>query len=349
MKKFLFAMTLSLAAGFVFMGCGSQEGQKFRLEGTVEGGTSTDTLALIDVLSEDTIGLVMLQDGTLVPYEGRVDEPVFAALVSKFGGAVLPIYLEEGTIVVEGSLSGNPSHLSGTPLNDESQAMIDQLTAMEKAAESDSTMTEEEVTEKLAALVTEVVEKHPNDVFGFFNFMQFNNVLSDEKKQELIELLNPKWGDNELFADLKQSVQKQSSTGEGSMFKDFEAEYEGKVQRLSDYVGKGQYVLVDFWASWCGPCRQEIPNLISAYNQYKAKGLVVLGVATWDKPEDTLKAIDELGIPYPQIMNAQKAGSDAYGIEGIPEIILFAPDGTILARGLRGEEIARRLRTIFSD
>ena len=119
------------------------------------------------------------------------------------------------------------------------------------------------------------------------------------------------------------------------------------MQKLSDYVGKGSYVLVDFWASWCAPCRAEIPNLIKAYNDYKDKGLVVLGVATWDKPEDTMRAIEELEIPYPQIMNAQNAGSDAYGIEGIPEIILFAPDGKIEARGLRGSAIEARLKNIY--
>ena len=73
----------------------------------------------------------------------------------------------------------------------------------------------------------------------------------------------------------------------------------------------------------------------------------MLGVATWDKPEDTLKAIEEDKIPYPQIMNAQKAGSDAYGIEGIPQIILFGPDGTIVARDLRGEAIEAKLAEIY--
>jgi thiol-disulfide isomerase/thioredoxin len=152
---------------------------------------------------------------------------------------------------------------------------------------------------------------------------------------------------NALILAAKKNWLKEQETGEGKMFTDFEAEYEGKVQKLSDYVGKGNYVLVDFWASWCGPCRAEIPNLIAAYNKYKAKGLVVLGVATWDKPEDTLKAIEEDKIPYPQIMNAQKAGSDAYGIEGIPQIILFGPDGTIVARDLRGEAIEAKLAEIY--
>ena len=103
-------------------------------------------------------------------------------------------------------------------------------------------------------------------------------------------------------------------------------------------MGKGKYALVDFWASWCGPCRKEIPNLKAAAKKY-AKKLTVVGVATWDKPEDTKKAIKELGIEYPQILNAQQIGSDAYGIIGVPEILLISPDGKIVARGLRGKQI----------
>ena len=121
-------------------------------------------------------------------------------------------------------------------------------------------------------------------------------------------------------------------------FVDFSATYKGTTQRLSDYVGKGKLVVADFWASWCGPCRKEIPNLINIHEKYGDK-VLVLGIATWDNPEDTEKAIAELKIPYPQMLNTQKAGSDAYSITGIPEIIVFAPDGTILHRGLRGQEL----------
>lgn len=146
---------------------------------------------------------------------------------------------------------------------------------------------------------------------------------------------------NALILAAKKNWLKEQETGEGKMFTDFEAEHEGKVTKLSDYVGKGKYVLVDFWASWCGPCKAEIPNLIKVYNQYKGEKFEVLGVATWDKPEDTQKAIKQLGIPYPQMLNAQKAGSNAYGISGIPQIILFGPDGTILKRNLRGENVEK--------
>lgn len=135
----------------------------------------------------------------------------------------------------------------------------------------------------------------------------------------------------------------------GQMFVDFEADYDGETTRLSDYVGRGKYVLVDFWASWCGPCRQEVPNLIKVYEQYGGEKFTVLGVATWDEPENTLAAMDQLGITYPQMLNAQEAGSEAYGIDGIPEIILFAPDGIILARGLRGEAIERVVREMLAS
>ena len=131
------------------------------------------------------------------------------------------------------------------------------------------------------------------------------------------------------------------------MFKDFAVEYNGKTTRLSDYVGHGQYVLADFWASWCGPCRQQIPDLIDFYQQYKEKGLTVLGIAFRDKPEETEKAIRDLGIPYPQIINAQDIPATFYGIDTLPHTILFGPDGTIIARNIYGEELKEKLAEIF--
>ena len=145
----------------------------------------------------------------------------------------------------------------------------------------------------------------------------------------------------------KAAQEAASESATGQMLTDFQAEYDGKIQKLSDYVGRGKYVLVDFWASWCGPCKAEIPNLIKVYNQYKGDKFEVLGVATWDEPKATLKAIEQMQIPYPQILNAQRAGSDAYGITGIPEIILFGPDGTILKRNLRGEQIEATIKELL--
>jgi thiol-disulfide isomerase/thioredoxin len=127
-------------------------------------------------------------------------------------------------------------------------------------------------------------------------------------------------------------------TAEGKMFTDFTVESTG--EKLSDYVGKGNYVLVDFWASWCGPCKREIPNLVKILKKHQDKGLTVLGVAVWDKVEDTKQAIETFKIEWPVMLDAQTGPTDLYGISGIPHIILFAPDGTIVSRGLQGGELA---------
>lgn len=194
--------------------------------------------------------------------------------------------------------------------------------------------------ENMKKMALEFVKENPNEAGVYVIRAILEYTMPPE---ELIAFVdgNEHFKNDSTLQDAKKAWKVQMETSEGKMFKDFEAEYDGRVTKLSDYVGKGKYVLVDFWASWCGPCRAEIPNLIKVYNQYKGDKFEVLGVATWDKPEDTKKAITQMGIPYPQMLNAQKAGSDAYGISGIPQIILFGPDGKIIKRNLRGEAVER--------
>jgi thiol-disulfide isomerase/thioredoxin len=195
-------------------------------------------------------------------------------------------------------------------------------------------------------IITEFAKENPNEAGAY---VVTNLLAYMMKTEDLLKLVdgNEYFKNNEKIQEAKKTWVIQLETAEGKMFKDFEAEYEGKVTKLSDYVGKGKYVLVDFWASWCGPCRAEIPNLIKVYNQYKGDKFEVLGVATWDKPEDTKKAIEQMKIPYPQIMNAQYAGSNAYGISGIPQIILFGPDGKIVKRNLRGDGVEKAVAEVL--
>ena len=116
---------------------------------------------------------------------------------------------------------------------------------------------------------------------------------------------------------------------------------------LDDFVGKGQYVLVDFWASWCGPCREETPYVVKAYNDYKDKGLVVLGVAVRDQQPNTQKAMANMGIYYPQLLDPSIALAGEFGVSAIPHLFLFGPDGKIVQQGMRGEGIDALLRTVF--
>ena len=140
---------------------------------------------------------------------------------------------------------------------------------------------------------------------------------------------------------LRKSYEKAAATQAGKMFVDFTGfTVDGKASKLSDYVGKGKYVLVDFWASWCGPCKGEIPNLIELQNKFGGDKFMVLGVNVWDEESAFKAALTEEGITYPQIVvpqNNKDNATELYGIQGIPQIILFGPDGTIIKRDLRGQ------------
>ena len=126
---------------------------------------------------------------------------------------------------------------------------------------------------------------------------------------------------------------------------DFKAvQPDGTVVRLSDYVGKGKYILVDFWASWCGPCREEIPHLKDLWYEFKGDNFDIVGAPVFDKPENTQEAVDEFKIPWKQILSVPESVPEAYGFNYIPYIILISPDGTILERDLRGEAVREAVK-----
>ena len=248
-----------------------------------------------------------------------------------------------------------------TAFKAEVKAIIDGYNTVAGEIYADSTLTDEQKNEKIEPLYEETHKKYVdlNKVAFDKNksnriaVMALQNIFPEITNQEVIDYaaqLADSLQMNENVVKMVEAAQKGLLTEEGKMFTDFTIEdSDGKTVSFSDFVGKGQYVLVDFWASWCGPCKMEIPNIRKAYETYGPKGLVVLSVAVWDRPEDTKAAAAEHGVVWNQIINAQHIPTELYGISGIPQIMLFGPDGTILKRDLRGEGIEEELSKYFQE
>ena len=198
---------------------------------------------------------------------------------------------------------------------------------------------------KIKPLAEADLKEHSNDAIGLIALQTLLGMedVNVAKAEALLQQAGDRLRAEESITKMVARLRRVEATQAGAQFVDFEGvDDANKAVHLSDYVGKGHYVLVDFWASWCGPCRREIGHLKKVRDAYTDKGLVILGTVVWDEMEDHLKAMKELEITWPQIFNKTEA-TELYGIAGIPQIILFDPAGKIVARDLRGEEINKLL------
>ncbi|MDR2148390.1 MAG: AhpC/TSA family protein [Tannerella sp.] len=359
-KLFYFAVLIGMA---VLNSCDGGK-NSYTVNGSVNDSSLDGQMVLMtDYNSGQVIDSVIIANGKFV-FKGIADSAKVCNL--RAGDLFADIILDKGTLTLD---MADPLSAKGNPLTEQLNEFISksndissklQEEYMDMEGSEDDLEAQERIIDdfatKMNALSDEYLKDHSNDMLGAIVFLHKMQNQVMPPSQADFEAMTQGLGETILnFGPVKQMAEvyeKLGKTAEGQMFTDFAIDNgnpDGTPAKFSDYIGKGKYVLVDFWASWCGPCLRELPNLKEVYAKYKGDKFDILGVAVWDKREDTMQSIEEHEIKWNQIIDAQTVPTDIYGIQGIPHIILFAPDGTIVARELRGQRIGEKIAEVLAQ
>lgn len=345
MKSLIFTAALAAA------GLGAAHAQGYTIRGTAPVAENGKTVYMTEYEQNQKVDSAVVKEGKFS--FTRSDKGIRRL---SLGRSYASIIAEPGTITVD---IRNPKLVGGTPLNDSLAVLIDRMQMHFEAQDklwADSTLTQAEKIERGKArgeqYMAKVIASYKANKDNPFGIYALWDVSYSMPAEEYLACYNEGGPAVRDFKPLKMTAKSKEAllaTATGKRFADFEGtDSTGRTVKLSDYAGKGKYVLVDFWASWCGPCRAETPVIAKAYEKYKDRGLEVLGLFVWDKGKNLGKAVKDLNITWPQLIDSKDVVRDMYGVQGIPHIMLIGPDGTILARELRGEgiemEIAKHIK-----
>lgn len=257
------------------------------------------------------------------------------------------------------------SAVSGTPENDaqkqlqaqirELRSGMDKLIAdMRSGDEKLAKQAEdkyEEIERRITKAVVDYILAHTDQQTAAKNLFDFRYYIGEDEQNEIIAKADSTFKAVPGISSLIDHLNVLKKVAVGQKFTDFEMpDAKGEMHKLSEYVGNGKVVLIDFWASWCPPCRAEMPNLVKAYKTYKNKGFDIIGISLDSKADAWAKGVKDLNITWPQLSDLKgwkNGGAALYGVNSIPHTILVGKDGTILAKNLHGQELEDKIKEVL--
>ena len=331
MKKSMIAAALMMAAG----------AQAQQVNYTITGVCSDNgTKVMLVDRSARKVAYADVQDGKF-SFSGTAEKNTFMTIKPANKGWMTGVVIDETPIFAN--------------LNDSTVKGSDQNVRMVKY---DLALNSENPTMDLKAGLEKIFNEELNSMVPVAFVEQYLDEFGLDKLKEVLAK-KPVWANHAVVqATIKEYEYMMADKAKKEAFlgKQFteleEADTDGKLHKLSEYVGKGKWVLVDFWASWCGPCRAEMPNVVKAYEKYHAKGFDIVGLSFDNKKEPWVKAITDLQMPWIHLSDLKgwkTVASGIYGVNSIPDNLLIDPQGKIVARGLRAQGLHKKLQEIFGE
>ena len=358
MRKLLLSI---VAASMTLAACNAQSG--YKVTGTVEGMPDGKAIiATVNGSSLDTLAKADVKNGSF-EFTGNVSEPTGAYIMVIGQRGAIPFMLENANITVNAGQAGL------TVTGSEGQKIYDQFMAINTTTQQEAMKLQQEyqaangdqakmqaVQEAYAKLMTdaqaketELIKANPDSYVSTFVIVSSMGQMEYEQLKERYNLLGEKAKASAQGKAIAAQIAKLESTAIGQIAPNFTiATPEG--ESISLYDIKGKVKLIDFWASWCGPCRGENPHVVEIYKEYHPKGLEIFGVSLDNNKEAWVKAIADDGLVWKHgsdLKGWQSAPAQLYSVSGIPHTVLLDENNKIIAKNLRGDELKQKIAELL--
>ena len=358
MRKLLLSI---VAASMTLAACNAQSG--YKVTGTVEGMPDGKAIiATVNGSSLDTLAKADVKNGSF-EFTGNVSEPTGAYIMVIGQRGAIPFMLENANITVNAGQAGL------TVTGSEGQKIYDQFMAINTTTQQEAMKLQQEyqaangdqakmqaVQEAYAKLMTDVqaketelIKANPDSYVSAFVIASGMGQMEYEQLKERYNLLGEKAKAGAQGKAIAAQIAKLESTAIGQIAPNFTITTpEG--ESISLYDIKGKVKLIDFWASWCGPCRGENPHVVEIYKEYHPKGLEIFGVSLDNNKEAWVKAIADDGLVWKHgsdLKGWQSAPAQLYSVTGIPHTVLLDENNKIIAKNLRGDELKQKIAELL--
>jgi peroxiredoxin len=320
----------------------------FEIVGTVTGYEDGTSVSFLNDQTGQPEKQTTVEKGTF-SIKGQLNGPTFRVLVFGDQPPVIPIFLENKVITLKGDkAAADQMVITGSKTHNEYVDYISQIKPYVQLFQNPALRNTESLS-AVTKIADNFIRKNPSSYVSPIVLIQLMELGNLQKAEELFSILSADVRETDMAKYVQTQIEDSKINAIGTVMADFsQADTSGKMIDLKSF--RGQYVLVDFWASWCRPCRDENPNVVSNFNKYKSKNFTVLGVSLDQAKPAWLNAIKMDALDWTQLSDLKGWKNDVaaqFRISSIPQNFLLDPDGKIIAKNLRGDELGRKLEELL--